>query len=204
MLKNKKLIWGISILIIVIIAGIVIKNSIYKVLYGGLSQPMKFERIMKKDIAAIPDEDLAYAVMNWMWGKFNSDWSNEYEVITSLPEPCQNIYSVYTVEGEVNNGGFNQCYYNSSRAFTQMAVKGFRAIGAEGFSDIMTKANTLYDEIKEDLEQYYDGTIESFSKSYENNPLNELDDEFMEQYEKEPLDKLYIDYIREHAEFFGD
>lgn len=29
--------------------------------------------------------DLRLAVMSWMWGKFNEDWTNQYEVIESLP-----------------------------------------------------------------------------------------------------------------------
>ena len=52
--------------------------------------------------------------------------------------------------------------------------------------------------------QFNDGTIESFSKSYENNPLNELDDEFIKMYEKESLEKLCVQYIRENARYFGD
>lgn len=48
----------------------------------------------------------------------NSSGSDDFEIISSLPKPCQDIYSVYIIEGEVNNGGFNQCYFNSSRQFT--------------------------------------------------------------------------------------
>lgn len=141
--------------------------------------------------------------MDWMWGKFNEDWSNQ-KVISSLSKPCQHIYSIFIIEGEIGNGGFNQCYFNLSKEFVYMAEEGFAAIGAPGFADIVVRANALYEEIQEELEQYDDGTIESFSESYKDNPLNALDDEFVAMYESEPLEKLYIAYIRKNADCFGD
>ncbi|WP_330617804.1 DMP19 family protein [Mobilitalea sibirica] len=56
-----------------------------------------------------------------------------------------------------NNGGFNQCYFNSSKQFTKMAVTGFKEIGAEGFAEIMDRANSIYSDIKDELEIYNDG-----------------------------------------------
>lgn len=164
----------------------------------------KYENLKTEDIASL--SELVFAVMSWMWSKFYSDWSNQnqYNVILLLPKACQNIYSVYTIEAEVNNGGFNQCYFNSSKEFTKMAESGFKEIGAVNFADIMIRANLIYMDIKDDLEKFNDGTIESFSKSYENNPLSELDDEFIKMYEREPLDKLCIKYIRANAQYFGD
>lgn len=200
--KNNKLIFILTIIILaIIIISLFLKKNLNKSLNNDLK---KYEFLKQEEISSIPDDELIYAVMSWMWSKFNPDWSDDFEVVSSLPEPCQNIYSVYIIEGEVNNGGFNQCYYNSSRQFTKMAESGFNSIGAEGFADITIRANTIYSEIKDDLEKYNDGSIESFSESYKNNPLNALDDEFYSMYEKEPLDKLCIDYIRANSQYFGD
>lgn len=198
-----KLFIVLSIIIIIIII-LIISFVIKKISDTFLLDLNKYENLRTEDIASIQDEELVYAVMSWMWSKFDSDWSNQYTVISSLPKACQDIYSVYTVEAEVNNGGFNQCYYNSSKQFANMAENGFMAIGAKGFSEIMIRANTTYADIKDDLEKFNDGTLEGFSKSYENNPLNELDDEFIKMHEREPLDKLCIEYIRANAQYFGD
>lgn len=204
-IKNNKWILFIVVFIIacLIIISLVLKKS-KKPSNSFLNDLKKYESLKKEDISYIPDEKLVYAVMSWMWSKFNSDWSNQFTVISSLPKACQDIYSVYTIEAEVNNGGFNQCYFNSSKEFVVMAENGFKEIGAEGFSDIMSRANFVYLDIKEDLEKFEDGTIEGFSKSYENNPLNALDDEFYKMYEKESLEKLCIEYIRMNAKYFGD
>lgn len=201
-MKNKLIIILFVILIIILIISFAVKK-ISDMLLFDLN---KYENLKTEDIASIQDEELVFAVMSWMWSKFNSDWSNQnqYNVISSLPKACQNIYSVYTIEAEVNNGGFNQCYFNSSKEFTKMAESGFKEIGAVNFADIMIRANLIYTNIKDDLEKFNDGTFESFSKSYQNNPLNELDDEFIKMYEREPLDKLCIEYIRANAQYFGD
>lgn len=199
-MKNKL----ILVLTVIIIIILIISFAIKKISDIFLLDLNKYENLKTEDIASIQDEELVYAVMSWMWSKFDSDWSNQYKVISSLPKECQNIYSVYTIEAEVNNGGFNQCYYNSSNQFTKMAENGFIAIGATGFTDIMIRANNTYADIKDDLEKFNDGTLEGFSKSYENNPLNELDDEFIKMYDIEPLGKLCVEYIRANAQYFGD
>lgn len=200
----KPLLTVIIILIIILSIAVVIKLTGSKS-YSLLSAITgKHSGLQRKDLDSVPDDQLITTVMDWMWGKFNPEWSDQYEVISSLPKACQDIYSTFTIECEVNNGGFNQCYYNSSKEFTLMAEEGFKAIGAEGFADIMARANSTYSEIKDDLEKQNDGTLESFSKSYENNPLNGLDTQFNAMYEKESLEQLYIDYIRANAGYFGD
>lgn len=178
--------------------------EISKALGEFSSDVEKYSTLKKSEISSISDDKLRTVVTSWMWGKFNDDWSNQYEVISSLPKPCQNIYSAFTIEGEVNNGGFNQCYFNSNKEFAHMAEEGFAAIDAPGFADIMTRANTIYKGIEKELEKYDDGSIESFMDSYEDNPLNDFDTEFYNMYRSEPLEKLYIQYIREHADCFGD
>ena len=106
------------------------------------------------------------------------------------------------LQAEVNNGGFNQFYYNSSGQFSEMAKDGLEYIGAEKFFELVEKANKTYSNIKDALESKDDGTIESFSESYENNPLNDFDDKFYELEESENLDSLQIVFIRENKEEF--
>lgn len=207
LLKNNTLLLILAAIMLVTMP-ISLINSFIKKNYNKSKsyelETKKYIHLKKEDISAIPNAELAYAVMSWMWSKFNSGRSDELEVISSLPKPCQDIYSVYTIEAEVNNGGFNQCFFNSSRQFTKMAESGFKAMGAEGFADIMIRATLLYLEIKDDLEDYNDGFLKSFIKSYESNPLNALDDEFYNMYKKEPLDSIYIHYIRANSQYFGD
>jgi len=99
-------------------------------------------------------------------------------------------------------GDFNQFYYNSSGQFSEMAKDGLKLIGAIKFTELVEKANKTYSEIKDELDSKDDGTIESFSESYEDNPLNDFDDRFYELEKSENLDSLQILFIRNNMEEF--
>jgi len=162
----------------------------------------KFKYLKKSELNSIPDSDLRTVAMSWMWGKFNEDWTNQYEVIESLPKPCQDVYSCCTVVDEINNGGLNQLFFNSTGQFAKMSQEGFRALGDEKLSSIMRNAIEIYEKNKELLERYNDGTLESFSESYNENLFDELDDRFSE--EEPSFDSLLEAYIRKNESVFGD
>jgi len=82
----------------------------------------KFKCLKKGELDSITDADLRTAVMSWMWGKFNEDWTNQYEIIESLSKPCQDVYACCTVVDEINNGGLNQLFFNSTGQFANMGV----------------------------------------------------------------------------------
>lgn len=71
----------------------------------------KYKKLNKGEVGSIPDVDLKTAVMSWIRGKFNEDWTNQYEVIESLPKPCRHVYACCTVIDEVSNGGLNQLFF---------------------------------------------------------------------------------------------
>jgi len=163
----------------------------------------KYKFLKKSDIPKIPDvpkDALEHAVMSWMWNKFNEDWSNWYEVIISLPKPCQNVFSIRTVTDEINNGGLNQLFYNSSRIFAKMSIEGFSALESQKLSDVMAKAVEVFWSNEQVLKAYNDGTLESFFASYEEKLFDELDDIFFKERDSINLSQ----YILLHADCFGD
>lgn len=153
-------------------------------------------------IKGIKDENLEQAIIDNIQAKFERDFSNEEDVVRSLSAGQQAIYVTWILEAEVNNGGFNQFYFNSSGQLADLGENAFKTIGAIQFADLVRQANTIYDETKADLEKYNDGTIESFSKSYDQNPLNDLDDKFYKLYEAEPLSQIKVKYIRDNVNEF--
>ena len=165
------------------------KRTIYKVLTVDI-------------IKNIKDENLEQAIIDNIQTKFNKDFSNEEEVVRSLSEGKKAIYVTWILEAEVNNGGFNQFYFNSSGQLADLGEDAFKTIGASQFADLVAQANSIYDVTKENLEKYNDGTIESFSKSYDQNPLNDLDDKFYKLYKHEPLDQIKVQYIRNNVKEF--
>lgn len=159
-------------------------------------------KVLTKDIIERTiDDDLEQFVFDNI-SILDNDQKEEFEFIQALSKGQQMVYSTWMVEAEVNNGGFDLFYINSSRKFAEMAVEGFKLVGADEFSKLMEKANKIFIENRERLEAFDDGTVESFSKSYKNNPLNDLDQVFFDLYKSEDLKALKAKYIRENMEEF--
>lgn len=161
-----------------------------------------YKTLTKEILDSIPDIALEQYVFDNIYQQLGSETENELSKVQNLTKGQQAIFSVWWVEAEVNNGGFNQFYFNSSGQYAKMAVDGFQLFGASKFADLMKRANDVYEENRERLEEFDDGSIESFSESYEDNPLNALDQEFYDLYKSEPLNELRIAYIRKHPNEF--
>lgn len=161
-----------------------------------------YEDLTLEIIDSIRDEDLVLAIMDNMWVKMDKKMGNEFNIVSSLSEGRRAIFSTYLVEGEVNNGGFNQFYFNSSGQFAEMAEEGFACIGAREFAELMGRVNATYIREYDEITKDQDGTLEGFSKSYEDNPLSEYDDEFYRLNESASLDTLQVKFIRENREQF--
>lgn len=166
-----------------------------------LNRPI-YKNLTLDIIDSIKDEDLNQSIFDNISANMENDNRDELDIIKTLTKGQQAIYSIWVVEAEVNNGGFNQLYFNGYEDISVLAEEGFKNIGAINFSELIKRANEKYKEIKPELEKFDDGTIESFSDSYDNNPLNQYDDKFYELYETEKLMDLIVKYIRDNKEEF--
>lgn len=178
------------------------EGSLMKNFFEFLIKRNQYEELKTDELSGINDSELKEAVMSWMWGKVDGNWENQYEIITSLSEPCQYVYACYTVMDELENGGFEQVFYNSSREFVLMAREGFENLGSEAYRSMMDKAITIYEENKVLYESYRDGTVEGFSNLYKEKLFDGLDTEFLDGREK--FYELAVAYIREHESLFGN
>ena len=150
------------------------------------------------------DEKLLETVYENVVKKLSKNSDEEYESLMKLSKSEQAIYIIWALEGEVNNGGYNQFYFNSSGKFAELTPNALKLIGATKFAELTEKANRIYETENDKITKHQDGTIEGFSKSYDENPLNELDDEFYKLYDKENLQNLQIEYIRKNKNDFID
>ena len=160
------------------------------------------ETITLDILDSIPDSELEQAIFDNICLAFNEDFANEFEVIQNMNIGKQAFYSTWILEGEVNNGGFNQFYFNSSGEFAEMAEIGFSVIGAHKYAQLAKEANKTLRDNFEWLSKFDDGTLDSFQESYKDNPLNEIDDRFYELEEKERISDLRIKYIRNNRKQF--
>ena len=166
-----------------------------------LSTWEKYRFLKNAELSDIPDKKLLNAVNSWI----SNIIKNEYKVLSSLPKPCQNVYCCNTVIAEVFNGGFNQLFFNRMVQLAEMSIEGFLALGVPELSNVMAKAIELYQQNKPVLDSYNDGTLESFSASYQERIFDDLDNEFFDGCDYLGYDDAkYVQYIRQNAECFGD
>lgn len=148
------------------------------------------------------DENLLQTVFDNLIERLPKDYRKEYATVTSWTKQQQAIYIIWSLEAEVNNGGFNQFYFNSSGQYADLVPDALKLVGANKFADLTIRANMVYKKENEKITKHQDGTLEGFSKSYEDNPLNKFDDEFYDLYKQENLQQLQVDFVRKNKHYF--
>jgi hypothetical protein len=156
----------------------------------------------------ISDDNLEQTIIDNLYAKLEgeSSYEKQYNIIKSLTAGRQAVFATWGLESEVNNGGFNQYFYNftSSGQYAEEARDGFKLIGANKLADLTERAIDMMTQNAKHLSKFKDGTLESFSKSYEDNPLNNFDDEFYKLDKTENISQLRINYIKAHKVEFID
>ena len=124
------------------------------------------------------------------------------EVLSRMTKGQQAIYSIWWIEAEVYNGGFNQYFFNPSCRFSEMAIEGFKHVNAPKYEKLMRQANDIYLKNKKNLAGYDNGTAEFFSQSYEERIFEECDTEFYKLDTENPMRLYCVKYIRENVQEF--
>ncbi len=163
-----------------------------------------YKELTEQNIDTTSDDNLLQVVFDNLSEKLPTDYENEYQTVMTWNKPRQAIYMIWALEAELNNGGYNQFYFNSSGQFYKELPDALRLVGANKFADLTQRANNLFEKENEKISKHQDGTIEGFSKSYEDNPLNDLDTEFYELYKTENLLQIQVDFIRKNKNEFID
>ncbi|HEX8061416.1 MAG TPA: DUF4375 domain-containing protein [Cyclobacteriaceae bacterium] len=168
------------------------------------SEKKDFRTMNSAQLSALPDENLAFEIYDQVLTTIGEEgYSSIASALRSLTPGQRAICVAVGLDGEIQNGGFNQYYFNTTDYEAGLAEESFRLIGAAKYADIVKEANTIYSQIKGDLESKDDGTLESFSESYKDNPLNALDQKWYELSPAESLDSIMLKYIRANSKDFA-
>ncbi len=104
------------------------------------------------------------------------------------------------IESQVNNGGFDQYFFNTTGNLAQGAPAAFEAIGAEYTAKLVRQACSVFpDEAPPNDQNKRQELFEQIGKDKEEF-LYELDKQFYEY--KDNLRQLLIEYIRKNKEQF--
>lgn len=137
------------------------------------------------------------AAINAIGGLY--DW--EYEVVQAWPIGLRMLYTTWEVEAEVNNGGFDQYFWNTEGMFSQMALKNFRLVGAKQYASLLERAIAVEKEVAAIMKKHEDeGTLDAYLESQQDSRWDTLGSEFYSL--KEDLSALRVKYIRSHLDEF--
>ena len=162
------------------------------------------KELTEQIIDTTSDDNLLQVVFDNLSEKQPANYEREYETVMTWNKSRQAIYMIWALEAEVNNGGYNQFYFNSSGHFYKHLPDALRLVGASKFADLTKRANETLEKENPKITQHQDGTLEGFSKSYDDNLLNKFDYEFYDLYKTENLQQIQVDYIRNNKKEFID
>ncbi len=130
-------------------------------------------------LTSIPDAKLEQAVMDYVFTKLEGKFEREALVLAALPAGTRALYLTWVVESEVNNGGFNQYFWNTNGQYTHEVVGAFEFFGATEHAKLMQQAvDMYYKEQGHTPNRKQQRTADGFARSYERTKLNVLDDRF--------------------------
>jgi hypothetical protein len=129
------------------------------------------------------------------------DVERELEIIRALPPGVQAVYATWLVDAEVNNGGFNQFFWNPSGQLGGDALVGYELLGAEEYAAVMRAAIATREIERERMEPFYEaGTMEAFSESYAHTELEEIDQRYYSLGDR--IYDIWANAVRERPELF--
>ena len=131
-------------------------------------------------LASISADDVGNAIVQHVAIRTES-MSDEARTlaIRDLPAGTRAIYTTCLVDDQVNNGGFNQFFFNPAGEFAGLALAGYELLGAEDYANVMRAAIATFESERETLEKYYaEKTLEAFAESYRHTGLGEIDQRY--------------------------
>ncbi len=163
---------------------------------------IKYTEFTVEVLNGIPDDKIEQAIIDYIFEEvIGDDWEKEYDKVKSLSLGFQYVFATWTLEGEVNNGGFNQYFNNSTGQFAEEAYNGYLAFGSKEMAENVNGAvECLFDEFELFKKTKAADTLEAFMESYEESELDIWDDKFYDC--SDDLSKLRLKYIRENIKEF--
>ena len=174
-----------------------------KATFEALENKKVHAAIDSKTLGSIADAEVEFALIDLIYER-QAAWRDDEEAFLAAQPPGRRaLYLTWVVEAEVNNGGFNQYYYNTDGKFAAQAVEAFEYFGATRHAALMKEANSVREAEKAEMAKFKDaGTLEAFSESYEHSKLGPLDDRFYAV--GEDLSRLRVARIRRTPAEFAD
>lgn len=168
----------------------------------------KYTGLGEVEIRKIPDHDLVYRVFDYVFQNWMHYDESRLDYSTEQLNPAEKaLWFAWDVDCEINNGGFNQYFFNKRTRPVDPVLEAYQFLGASEHLAVFKEAIDEYAHVIEShvsvLKRAKDDVpklLEEFSATYTDNPLNDLDGKY---YSMSPrINKILRSYIRSHPENF--
>jgi hypothetical protein len=132
-----------------------------------------------------------------IWKKTESSDDN----FSNLTEPERVFIFVEMLEGQINNGGFDQFFFNSSGDYTYKIVSAYETIKAFKTTDLIKNAIKLFPVLPVSKDTKTRRRILQYLDERISEEWDKLDSKFYE-YEENIVD-LLIEYMKANIELIG-
>lgn len=159
----------------------------------------KYKGISKELAQEIPTEKLYSIIDNYVCWIVGNSYDEEMDArLQKLSAAIKYAYLIYTYEGEVNNGGFDQFYFNSIGYEVFEIQKGLEFFGLKKNKILLDKSLELLKQ-KIDVSKYHElaSKRELPTEDFENE-FHELDSQFYDYPEK--IEEIINEYLDKHRE----
>ena len=139
----------------------------------------RFRALTPELLASLSADDVADAVAQHVQLLVGEQWEREPDVVRALPPGARAVYTTWLVDAEVNDGGFNQLFFNPAGQYAGDALAGYELLGAEEHAAVMRAAIATREAERERLAPLYAaGTPEALAESYRRTELGEVDQRY--------------------------
>ena len=149
------------------------------------------------------DPNLVFDVYGRMIDRLDAFGTNEGEILSAAARGQRVLYILNSVEGEINNGGFHQLFWNATGEFVDEAIAYAGELGATRERELLRDAASIFpDGVPEDPDERQE-VLESLPKELSEDRLDAISSRW---YAQELSFEPYLrKYIRAHPdEFFFD
>lgn len=141
------------------------------------------------------DTEIIELVGTVLWNK-----ASEVSSFEQLSEPEKTFVYIDIFEGELNNGGLFDFFYNTSGAFAHQVLDAYQAIGAEESAAIVSQAIALFPDLPVSKDLFIRRQLLSNLKQTVLDEWEKLETQFY--ISEEAIVTLLIDYITINKTYF--
>jgi Domain of unknown function (DUF4375) len=161
----------------------------------------RYQNLDVSTLESIADEKVEQAIIDFVGSKIDDNYAREKEIVEQLSPGVRALYVSWWAEAEINNGGFNQYFWNSAGQFANLAPASFEFFDARAHAALMYEALLIRQAEAETMKTFKSkDSLEAFSESYKHTKLNPLDQRYYKL--SENISALRVAKIRQHPELF--